>query len=103
VVLLKPGVGGLSECYLGCARVWKSWPTHNPVFPECLNIMGLAHPVSSKSLTRHGSPHFKIGAASMQGFRNGACLCNSSGADLESFPLGFLGDVCVTLCGCGDV
>lgn len=33
--------------------------------------MGLAHPVSSKVLTRDGSTHFKIGAASMQGFRTG--------------------------------
>lgn len=48
--------------------------TLKSVFPECLSIMGLAHPVSSKSLTRAGSQHFKIGAASMQGFRNGACL-----------------------------
>lgn len=41
------------------------------VFPQPTNSMGLAHPVSSKVLTRSGSEQFKVGAASMQGFRNG--------------------------------
>lgn len=42
-----------------------------PVYLVTPISMGLAHPVSSKVLTRSGSPQFKVGAASMQGFRNG--------------------------------
>lgn len=33
--------------------------------------MGLSHPISSKLLTRTGNNNFKIGAASMQGYRTG--------------------------------
>lgn len=55
------------------------------VSPVPRSAMGLAHPVSSKVLTRHGNANFKIGAASMQGFRTGAFRVGET--ERESEPL----------------